>query len=88
MISKAVSYDSRTLNLIRIQTYGFTAKKDTKQSKINVDFVGTATERAATLRQPDSKLGTVMENRVLTADGAPVKRHIGTSTHSRYDIRF
>ncbi|KAF8606735.1 fatty acid hydroxylase [Ceratobasidium sp. AG-I] len=58
------------------EVYGFTAKKDTRQPKINVDFVGTATERAATLRQPDSKLGTVVENRVLTADGAQVKRHI------------
>lgn len=49
-------------------------------SKISVDFVGAPTDRAATLRQPDSKLGTVVENRVLTADGAPAKRHIGTYT--------
>nr|BAL05159.1 cytochrome P450 [Phanerodontia chrysosporium] len=32
--------------------------------------------RADALRQPDTTMGTVVENRVLTAPGAPVKRHI------------
>lgn len=34
-------------------------------------------ERAVNLRQPDAALGKVVENRVLTKSGAPVKRHIG-----------
>ena len=37
--------------------------------------MGTA--RAAALRQPDAALGRVIENRLLTKPGAPVKRHIG-----------
>ncbi|KAG8740201.1 hypothetical protein FRC10_004602 [Ceratobasidium sp. 414] len=43
---------------------------------LEVQFVGPATDRAATLRQPDSRLGLVIENRVLSAEGAPAKRHI------------
>ena len=74
------------LGLTYLKLYGLVAKKDTKTSKISVDFVGAPTDRAATLRQPDSKLGTVVENRVLTADGAPVKRHIGTSVNGHHVI--
>ncbi|KAG9098045.1 hypothetical protein FRC07_010695, partial [Ceratobasidium sp. 392] len=59
-----------------IKTYGLNDSKDKHVPKVGVELVGTPTERAATLRQPDSKLGTVIENRVLTAVGAPVKRHI------------
>lgn len=45
------------------------------------DFVVhvTDTVRAAKLRQGDTGLGKVIENRVLTKEGAPVKRHIGTT---------
>ncbi|QRV77852.1 cytochrome P450 family protein [Ceratobasidium sp. AG-Ba] len=56
------------------ESYGIDASKHT--SSVEVELVGTPTERSTTLRQPDSKLGIVVENRVLTAEGAPVKRHI------------
>jgi len=38
--------------------------------------VDPGTFRASILRQPDAALGTVVENRILTAVGAPSKRHI------------
>lgn len=36
------------------------------------------TARATALRQTDTALGRVVENRVLTKPGAPEKRHIST----------
>ncbi|KAJ1303518.1 hypothetical protein OPQ81_011703 [Rhizoctonia solani] len=44
--------------------------------KVDVQFVGGPTDRATILRQPDSRLGMVVENRLLTAPGAPAKHHI------------
>ena len=44
---------------------------------IQIKNVDDGTSRAADLRQSDAALGTVIENRVLTAPGAPEKRHIG-----------
>ncbi|KAG8758240.1 hypothetical protein FRC12_010064, partial [Ceratobasidium sp. 428] len=58
------------------EVYGLDDSKKQTAPGVEVELVGTPTERAATLRQPDSKLGTVIENRILTAEGAPVKRHI------------
>ncbi|KAG8773052.1 hypothetical protein FRC12_002757 [Ceratobasidium sp. 428] len=58
------------------EAYGLDDNKEKHAPKVEVELVGAPTERAATLRQPDSKLGTVVENRVLTAAGASVKRHI------------
>jgi cytochrome P450/NADPH-cytochrome P450 reductase len=52
-------------------------KEGSSVPSVNVRFVGAPTARAATLRQPDSKLGLVVENRMLTAPGAPPKHHIG-----------
>ncbi|OBZ65441.1 hypothetical protein A0H81_14533 [Grifola frondosa] len=43
---------------------------------IDVQTVSTGTARTEVLRQAGTALGTVVENRVLTAPGAPVKRHI------------
>ncbi|KAG9088708.1 hypothetical protein FS749_001951, partial [Ceratobasidium sp. UAMH 11750] len=57
------------------KSYGVTVK-GVQAPSVEVQFVGSATDRAATLRQPDSRLGLVVENRVLTAESAPVKRHI------------
>ncbi|KAG8740200.1 hypothetical protein FRC10_004601 [Ceratobasidium sp. 414] len=68
-----------------LKTYGLDTSKEQKSTEVEVELVGAPTERAATLRQPDSKLGTVVENRVLTAEGAPVKRHIGIFF---YDFEF
>jgi cytochrome P450/NADPH-cytochrome P450 reductase len=39
-------------------------------------LVDAGTSRAAALRQTDVALGTVTDNRILTAPGAPAKRHI------------
>ena len=46
---------------------------------ITVETVDEGTSRASNLRQLDAALGTVVENRVLTAPGAPEKRHLGRS---------
>ncbi|KAG8707689.1 hypothetical protein FRC09_001668 [Ceratobasidium sp. 395] len=58
------------------EDYGVKAKEGAQTSGVEVEFVGSATDRAVTLRQPESRLGLVIENRVLTADGAPAKHHI------------
>jgi len=42
-----------------------------------VQTVDPGTARPAVLRQPDAALGRVVENRILTKPGVPVKRHIG-----------
>ncbi|KAF8185259.1 cytochrome P450 [Mycena galopus ATCC 62051] len=54
--------------------YG-TARSDTLTSTLEVKTVDAGQERASILRQPDSQLGRVIENKVLTTQG-PVKRHI------------
>lgn len=65
--------DTRTL-----QEYNTTVS-ETLSSGIVVQNVDEGTSRAVDLRQGDAALGTVIENRILTAPGAPEKRHIGTS---------
>ncbi|KAH7336792.1 bifunctional P-450:NADPH-P450 reductase [Rhizoctonia solani] len=56
--------------------YNIETKGSSILPKIDVELVGTPTDRAAILRQPDSRLGLVVENKLLTAPGAPAKRHI------------
>ncbi|OCH86500.1 cytochrome P450 [Obba rivulosa] len=46
------------------------------QGGLQMKTVDPGTSRASVLRQPDAALGTVTENRILTAPGAPIKRHI------------
>ncbi|RPD57416.1 bifunctional P-450/NADPH-P450 reductase [Lentinus tigrinus ALCF2SS1-7] len=41
-----------------------------------IKTVSAGTERSEILRQKGTALGTVVENKILTAPGAPVKRHI------------
>ncbi|KAK7438635.1 hypothetical protein VKT23_017968 [Stygiomarasmius scandens] len=58
-----------------------TEKYSTTQSQstsvgFEVTTVDTGASRAAALRQSDTALGTVKENRILTKPGHPVKRHI------------
>ncbi|KZT04430.1 cytochrome P450 [Laetiporus sulphureus 93-53] len=43
---------------------------------LEIKVVDAGTFRASVLRQPDAALGTVIENRLLTAPSAPPKRHI------------
>ncbi|KAJ7870739.1 fatty acid hydroxylase [Mycena olivaceomarginata] len=52
-----------------------TARSDGPVSTLEVKTVDAGQERASILRQPDAKLGRVIENRVLT-NGGPIKRHI------------
>ncbi|RPD56624.1 cytochrome P450 [Lentinus tigrinus ALCF2SS1-7] len=54
--------------------FGTTSKTGT--DGLEIKTVSAGTERAEILRQKDAALGTVVENKVLTAPGAPVKRHI------------
>ena len=53
--------------------------------RIEIKNVDEGTSRAADLRQTDAALGTVINNYVLTAPGAPEKRHLGTSAGISHD---
>ncbi|ELU36163.1 P450 family fatty acid hydroxylase [Rhizoctonia solani AG-1 IA] len=53
------------------QEYSVEAKEGSSGPTVEVKLVGAPTDRAATLRQPDSRLGLVVENRLLTAADAP-----------------
>lgn len=55
--------------------YGTVVTKNLSAT-LEVQTVSKSTERAIDLRQHDAALGTVVENRVLTAPGVPEKRHI------------
>lgn len=65
------------------QQYGTTS--GVAATGLEIKVVNSGTARATILRQPDTKLGTVVQNRVLTALEAPVKRHIGASVTIRRD---
>ncbi|KAI0694744.1 fatty acid hydroxylase [Earliella scabrosa] len=54
--------------------YGTTGSAEV--TGLQIKKVSGGAERAEILRQKDTALGTVVENRVLTAPGAPPKRHI------------
>ncbi|KAK0459209.1 fatty acid hydroxylase [Desarmillaria tabescens] len=45
-------------------------------SVIDVKVIDAGDERAESLRQPDTALGRLLENKVLTLAGHPVKRHL------------
>lgn len=76
VVSTIISrYRSEQRPTTYIQTIGASARVDTPGFEIKT--VSAGTERGEILRQKDTALGTVVENRVLTAPGAPVKRHIG-----------
>ncbi|KIM86528.1 hypothetical protein PILCRDRAFT_815766 [Piloderma croceum F 1598] len=53
-----------------------TSKKESISTGFTVQTVDPGTARAAVLRHPDAALGRVVENRILTKSGVPVKRHI------------
>ncbi|KAF8713295.1 cytochrome P450, partial [Rhizoctonia solani] len=56
--------------------YNIEAQGGSNVPKLEIEFVGGPTNRAAILRQPDSRLGLVIQNKIMTAPGAPVKHHI------------
>ncbi|KAE9403346.1 cytochrome P450 [Gymnopus androsaceus JB14] len=53
-----------------------TVRSDSPSSGFAVEIVDSGTSRPAALRQTDAGLGKVVENRVLTKPGHPIKRHI------------
>jgi hypothetical protein len=65
--------------LINVQEYGAAVNEASPAGlDLKVETVGEVTSRAVQLHQRDAALGTVVENRILTAPGGPEKRHIGT----------
>ena len=60
-----------------IQNYGVTLASESASAGIEIKTLDIGTTRATVLRQPDAALGTCVGNRVLTAPGAPEKRHLG-----------
>ena len=48
-----------------------------KVSGLSVKTVETGLKRAEVLRQADTALGTVVENKILTSPNAAAKRHLG-----------
>ena len=67
----------KSFNQVVSQEYSTEISKDV-QTGLEMKVVSEGTTRASDLRQQDAALGTVVENKVLTAPGAPEKRHIGT----------
>lgn len=57
------------------QAYG-TKTTEGAVEGLEIQTVETGTTRSTILRQPDATLGSVVENRVLTGQGVPAKRHI------------
>ncbi|KAI0690214.1 cytochrome P450 [Cytidiella melzeri] len=72
------AFDTWTVGLWKAlsEMYGATFSADNASLGVEVKTLDAGTGRAVILRQPDAALGTCVENRVLTAPGAPVKRHI------------
>lgn len=62
------------MDLTVYQAYS-TVHSDSPGSGFEVKIVDPGTSRPAALRQSDAGLGRVIENRVLTKPGHPVKRH-------------
>ncbi|KAF8755039.1 cytochrome P450 [Rhizoctonia solani] len=56
--------------------YNIEAQGGSNVPKLEIEFVGGPTNRAAILRQPDSRLGLVIQNKIMTAPETPVKHHI------------
>ena len=69
-----------------LQEYG--AVEGAAAAGIDVKTVSVGTARAEILRQKDTALGTVVENRIISGPNAPAKHHIGEcprrSTISNY----
>ncbi|CAE6462785.1 unnamed protein product [Rhizoctonia solani] len=61
--------------LTSIQEYNI-EPKELDKTGVDIEFLGAPTDRATTLRQPDSRLGSVIENRLLTTPNVSAKRHI------------
>ncbi|SJK98069.1 related to bifunctional P-450:NADPH-P450 reductase [Armillaria ostoyae] len=53
-----------------------TTRRAADVSVIDVKVIDAGDERAESLRQPDTALGRLLENKILTPTGHPVKRHL------------
>ncbi|KAG7449852.1 fatty acid hydroxylase [Guyanagaster necrorhizus] len=53
-----------------------TTRRTAGVSNIDVTVIDAGDERAESLRQPDTALGRLIENKILTPAGGPVKRHL------------
>ncbi|KAK0195936.1 fatty acid hydroxylase [Armillaria mellea] len=60
-----------------------TTKITASVSVIDVKIIDAGDERAESLRQPDTALGRLVENKSLTPTGHPVKRHLEFELPSR-----
>ncbi|KAF9075533.1 fatty acid hydroxylase [Rhodocollybia butyracea] len=70
-------FDQFTIDLWTTLTKAYsTVRSESPTSGFAVKIVDPGTTRPAALRQTDAGLGRVIENRVLTKPGHPVKRHL------------
>ncbi|PBK73968.1 cytochrome P450 [Armillaria solidipes] len=60
-----------------------TTRRAADVSVIDVKVIDAGDERAESLRQPDTALGRLVENKILTPTGRPVKRHLEFELPSR-----
>ncbi|KAI0075367.1 bifunctional P-450/NADPH-P450 reductase [Panus rudis PR-1116 ss-1] len=70
------SFDKWTSELWEELTKVYQTQGKEVAAGLKITTVDTGSSRATLLRQSDTAFGTVIENRVLTAPGAPEKRHI------------
>lgn len=75
---KGILFPIRFENLLTSLQEFKATKNDSMGTGFEVKIIDSGTARAKALRQPDAALGRVIENRLLTKPGIPVKRHIGS----------
>lgn len=78
-----LEYARGLTDVAHLQEYQ-TSQSKSSSPGLEVKIVDPGTERAATLRQTDASLGRVIENRLLTKPGGPMKRHIGQCKQQIY----
>ncbi|THH18035.1 hypothetical protein EW146_g2890 [Bondarzewia mesenterica] len=69
-------FDEWEAQMWQVLTKAYHTTESKSSSALQVKTVDAGTARATALRQPDAVLGAVVENRLLTAPGAPAKHHI------------
>lgn len=65
-----------------------TSRSKTSTSGFEIKTLEPGIQRAVDLHQPDAALGRVVQNRVLTKPGVPIKRHIGNYILTIIEILF
>ncbi|KAK0212347.1 fatty acid hydroxylase [Desarmillaria ectypa] len=64
-----------------------TTRRAADVSVIDVKVIDAGEERAESLRQPDTALGRLLENKIITLAGHPVKRHLEFELPSRMNYQ-